>query len=830
MNEIYRISSNGSVGRPENIVKGYCYRFTVLTPFMIRLEYNEKGKFIDEPTQTVWFRSFPAVPFQCVETEESLRIETEKLILHYQKNKLLKESMADTLNDLLNDTVSEFSRDSLYIEVKKNENERYTTWFFGDKIATLKGTVRTLDNVDGETELEDGLISRFGVAVLDDSRTYLIKENGELKKREYPGIDMYFLGYGHDYIACLHDFFKLTGPPPLLPRYALGNWWSRFHRYTEEEYQCLIDKFQEEDIPLSVAVIDMDWHITEVSPEYGSGWTGYTWNYSLYPDPERLLKWLHKKGLRVSLNVHPADGVRAYEEAYPDMAKALGMDASEKKTIEFDCTDPDFLEAYFKYLHHPNEDLGVDFWWIDWQQGKDSKLPELDPLWCLNHYHYLDNGRKDRRPLILSRYAGLGSHRYPIGFSGDSIISWDSLRFQPYFTATASNAGYTWWSHDIGGHMLGTYDEELQIRWLQYGVFSPILRLHSSGSMFNHKEPWNYSPETNRIMKKYLRLRHQLIPYLYSMNYKTHKLGLPLIYPLYYQYPEVDMAYEVPNEYFYGTEMICLPVTEPENRVIQGAKVKGWIPQGFYIDWMTGLIYEGSKQLDFYRSLECMPVLIKAGGIVPCGILQESANLADNPTELELIICAGADGEFTLYEDDGISMKYQKGEFATTKFELDYQDRQEFMIHRTEGKLDLIPVIRSYRIKFLGFMNPGRLTVEQNGNTKEIAYQYDTLRNEIVIDKITVRPEEELRIRFDMKLASNDLLRRCFTCLDRAQIPFERKEAIFKDIQEKLAKKSSEKPYSEKVILELITSLESSKNLDQDLYGEICEIVLAKTE
>ena len=135
----------------------------------------------------------------------------------------------------------------------------------------------------------------------------------------------------------------------------------------------------------------------------------------------------------------------------------------------------DLRQSYFEDIHHPLETEGVDFWWLDWQQDRYFDTEGYDVLKALNHYHYLDN--ETRHPgegLILSRYAGPGSQRYPIGFSGDTWISWESLKFQPYFTATASNIGYTWWSHDIGGHMIGNYDPELQTRWLQYGVFSPI--------------------------------------------------------------------------------------------------------------------------------------------------------------------------------------------------------------------------------------------------------------------------------------------------------------------------------------------------------------------
>jgi alpha-glucosidase (family GH31 glycosyl hydrolase) len=513
--------------------------------------------------------------------------------------------------------------------------------------------------------------------------------------------------------------------------------------------------------------------------------------------------------------VHPADGVRAYEEIYPEMAEALGMDAAEQQTIKFDCTSTKFLEAYFKYLHHPKERQGVDFWWIDWQQGKNSKLPGLDPLWSLNHYHYLDNKKHNSRPLILSRYAGLGSHRYPIGFSGDSIISWKSLQFQPYFTATASNVGYSWWSHDIGGHMLGTYDEELQIRWVQFGVFSPILRLHCSGSIFNHKEPWNYSAETSRIMKKYLRLRHRLIPYLYSMNYRMHQSGIPLMCPMYYNYPEVEEAYQAPNEYFWGTEMICLPITEPVNTVIQAAKTKAWIPEGIYIDWMTGMIYKGNMWLNLYRNMELMPILLKAGAIVPCAVLGESQNGTDNPKKLEITVCAGADGEFTLYEDDGISMDYREGKIAETRFCLDFWNKSEFRIQKAAGNSDLIPKERTYQIRFLGFTDPVEITIKKNGRRECVNYRYDDYRNEAVLEDITLTAEEELCVGFisGMKLASNKIMERCFERLDCAKVEFEKKEKIYQLIRE----------CTDASVLENLAAGE----MDMDLYGEINEILLA---
>lgn len=498
MEELYRIKTEGHA-EDAAIIQGEKYRFTVLTEEMIRLEYCEDGQFEDRATQCVIDRKFKVPEYQVIENEESLEIITDKIHLVYNKQK--------------------FTDYGLSVQVRGNISVYHSIWHFGEEATDLRGTARTLDEADGAIELEHGIISRFGYGILDDSRSLVITEDGWVEPRKEDCIDIYFLGYGHEYEHCLKDYYHLTGKTPLLPRYALGNWWSRFYRYNDQEYKALMTRFEKEEIPFSVSVIDMDWHLVDIDPKYGSGWTGYTWNKELFPDPKEFMTWLHDHGLKVTLNVHPAGGVQAHEEKYKEMAEAMGRDWEKEEPVNFDVTDQKFLKAYFEYLHHPNEEEGVDFWWLDWQQGGLSKIPGLDPLWMLNHYHYLDSGRRGKRRLTFSRYAGMGSHRYPVGFSGDTIISWESLAFQPYFTANASNVGYGWWSHDIGGHMKGYRDEELSTRWIQFGVFSPIMRLHSSNSAFTGKEPWNYNAVSENIMKRYLKLRHEMIPYLYTMNY-----------------------------------------------------------------------------------------------------------------------------------------------------------------------------------------------------------------------------------------------------------------------------------------------------------------------
>ena len=270
----------------------------------------------------------------------------------------------------------------------------------------------------------------------------------------------------------------------------------------------------------------------------------------------------------------------------------------------------------------------------------------------LNHFHFLDNARGGKRPIILSRYAGPGSHRYPVGFSGDTKVSWASLEFQPEFTATASNIGYGWWSHDIGGHILGGKDDELATRWFQLGVFSPIMRLHSTMSEWMSKEPWKYRRECEEIMGEYLRLRHKMIPYLYTMDVRAAVKDEPLIQPLYWDYPKVKDAYSNRNQYLFGSELIVAPITKPRNLQTGMGCVKAWLPpNGRYVDIFAGTVYDGGRLLTVYRQLEDYPVFAHEGSIIPLDAAEVPVNGGTNTKEYEVIVVVGQDGKFQIVED-----------------------------------------------------------------------------------------------------------------------------------------------------------------------------------
>ncbi|PYG00255.1 protein of unknown function [Georgenia satyanarayanai] len=788
-----------AAAHPAAVVQGETYRFTVLTTRLLRMEYSADGVFEDAATQLVVNRSFPVPEFTVEETDEALDIRTEHLHLSYTKGPFSASRLSVTMRG-------------------KVQDSHRTRWHHGDpqpepgwRLNNLGGTARTLDDVDGPIELEPGILSYNGYATVDDSASLLLTQDGWVRPRRATGEDLYFFGHGRDYAAALRDFFTLTGPSPLLPRWTLGNWWSRYYAYSDTEYLELMDRFTEAGIPFSVAVLDMDWHLVDIDPSLGSGWTGYTWNTDLFPDPAAFLERLHDRNLRVTLNVHPGDGVRSHEAAYADVAQDLGLDPSTGHEIVFDISSRAFVESYLRRLHHPHEAIGVDFWWLDWQSGTASRIPGLDPLWLLNHVHYRDSGRDGRRPLTFSRYAGLGSHRYPVGFSGDTVVSWESLRFQPYFTATAANVGYFWWSHDIGGHLGGAKDDELATRWYQLGAFSPINRLHSTRHAFNSKEPWRFGQRAEQVMTRYLRLRHQLVPYLYSAMWEAHTDGTPPIRPMYHDHPQRHEAYEVPNQFAFGPDLLVAPVTEATEPATHLARVDAWLPEGRWYDVLTGRRYSGGGKRALYRPLDDIPVLAQAGTVLPLAS-DVMADPGHNPTALDLMVFPGADGVCTVIEDDG---------------EAEPADRHETRVELSWGGTGTSGLDATLTVRpptGTGALRRRELTVRLVGVESVRAARLDPGQRPLDLHRdergLLVVPlgptdlSEGIVLHLEgVGLTTPDLARETFTLLDQAEIAYDAKSAV-QELVERLEGSA------------LLAALHSL-DLPGHLYGALVELVSA---
>ena len=724
------------------------YRITLITDRLIRCEWRDDPTepFEDRPTQVVADRT----PHEVTNTIDE---ENGHIVIRNRYYELRYNGM-------------EFSPEGLHASITSVGNY-HAVWHWGDDplsqtpfgIPTnLGGTARTLDYVDGRCDMGAGVASAQGWAVLDDSHSLALEDDGSTRwpqpvRRYNPadsgGKDVYLFLHGHDYAAAAADFYRITGPQPVIPRWALGNWWSRYHAYSADEYEALMDRFEADGIPLSVAVIDMDWHLTDIDPVLGHGWTGYTWNRELFPDPRAFLAGLHQRGLRTCLNLHPADGIRRHEECYRQVATDMGVDPDSGDPIPFDIADPHFATVYVDDVLHPMEDEGVDLWWVDWQQGQTCSVPGLDPLWMLNHVHHIDSGRPRpdgrRRPLTFSRYAGPGSHRYPIGFSGDSVISWETLDFQPEFTATASNIGYGWWSHDIGGHIFGARDDELMARWAQFGVLSPINRLHSTKNEFGSKEPWHYCAETEMVMTQCLRMRHRLIPYLHSENLSGHRDLCPLIRPTYWTHPEWEESYVDRNEYWFGSQLLVRPVTSKRDPVTGLATTRTWLPplsDGLrWVDLLTGLTYSPQRFVTMSRTIDEVPVLAKPGTIIPTAT--DPLAREDVTTDLTLVVVPGAAGHFDLLEDDD--------SLRTTPLDLD-----------SDGRLRIGPCEGPHT----AVMRRWRVSVHTGGRPVTIDLGQHRL-DEVVETTISVSSD-----------CADDLMTRAITLIDDAQIEFTTKTRL----------------------------------------------------
>ena len=789
------IAKFSPVAHAENVVFWKDYRITVLSNRLFRLEKSPELKFRDYATQSVWFRNMEKQEFSVSQNDNSLTITTTATTLQVFANR-------------------EDCRVIIDGQSKEISNE-----------LNLKGTYRTLDKCNGNKycktntvntpyttiELGNGVCSLTGVAVHDDSNSLSLSNTGEVLPEKADGSDEYIFAFGNDYLSAINALFMITGKTPLIPRFALGNWWSRYHAYTDHEYLRLLTRFEERQIPLTVATVDMDWHwsktlnqvkkITESgkNTEYHGftkpkptsfGWTGYSWNTELFPDYKAFLKELHARGLKVTLNLHPADGVRYTEDMYEQMALAMGVDPKSEQQIKFDITDTKFINNYFSILHKPYEKDGVNFWWIDWQQGTNSNMQGLDPLWALNHYHYLDNGQNNNSPLILSRYSGVGSHRYPLGFSGDTFVTWQTLKYLTYFTPTASNVGYCWWSHDIGGHYNGYKNHELFVRHVQFGVFSPINRLHCSHYPVCTKEPWVYKNGTGAIVEDWLKLRHKLIPLIYTASKKTTEKGIPLISPLYY-YWNSKKAYTYPNEYVFAEQLLVAPVITPKTK--NGySRTKVWLPQGVWTDIFTGDKYvvtnKEGKTKTMLRTLESIPVLIKEGGVIP--LSNDKGNGIENPTNLEVWAYTG-NGEYTLYEDDVTSN--DKGEFLTKftskKASKGNVETQTLTIEGC-GQSRVLPKTRTLKVIFKDVDFNGQITLKVNGKATQTQKLYTY--NPTITFAFEPNSRYEIEVTYSILSKLNSQIVRANEILTQA----EGKDKILNDLYIKLSSSTSIKQFT----------------------------------
>ncbi len=674
MDEHFKVDSSKGLAKENTILRGEKYRITILTERLIRFEYSEDGQFYDGLTERVINRDFPAPVITVREDNRFLEVSTSYFKLSYIKNKPFASSIvAPDAN--------------LKVELVNTDK----VWYFNHPEArNFKGTGMSLDDNSSKAELQKGLYSTDGFASIDDSTSLLLTSDGQLVEATKPRVDTYLFMYRRDFGLCLRDYFTLTGHPALIPRYALGIWWNKDEIYSFEDAKKLLIQFSKNKIPLSVLLLGHNWHNkTELNH------TGFTFNKTLFPDPKNFIQYMHERGVRVGIAMDPTEGISPNEEMYPTIQNDLGI--AENNRIPFSVFDVKVLMEYFHNIITPLNNLGVDFYWIDYYNKKDPYT-----LRALNYYHFNDY-KKDpkRRGIIFSRVGLVAPHRLPIHYSGQTKVSWDTLKLLPFYNSTASNIGVSWWSHDVGGYKDGIEDGELYIRYVELATFSPIFRFSSKHGHYYKREPWKWDIHTLNIVRDYCILRHRLIPYLYAEAYNYYQTGLPLVQPLYYQNPEIYDEPSYKNEYYFGHELFIAPITVKKDLIMNRAVEKIFLPSGMWYDFTTGKKFPGNKRYVTFFKDEDFPVFAKAGSIIPLAVLEENINVTNPPKKLEIHVFPGKSNTFKLYEDDGYSSLFEQGYYILTSIDYNYlQNNYTLIIRPVEGKTGIIPATRDYKIRF----------------------------------------------------------------------------------------------------------------------------------
>lgn len=665
-----------ALSNKESVISGSNYRITVLTERLVRLEYHPEGLFNDLETELVRFRNFPKPEFAVQEDNKYLSIKTKYFSLSYTKGKSFDGGKLVPMSNLKVELVG--TDKSWYYNHPEIKNTK-----------DYKGNFFSLDGTEADLKAGKSLYSPDGFASINDSNTYLYDKNKKLYTRNGKGIDIYLFMYNKDFNLALKDYYKLTGYPALIPRYALGTWWSRDIDYTTKDIEELINNFEKYNIPLSVLLLDKGWHLYKYDNQEMK--SGFTFNKELINDPKGMIDYVHSKNIHIGLKIDPSDGIYPYDENYPEIAKAFGV--VDNKIIVFDPLNPIFLDSLYQIMISPLTRLGIDFYWND----TDCSTMNYQgfSLYSQLMFDRIIND-DNQHEMILARNPMLATHRYPVTYTGKALIGWDMVKKICRIQEQASNMGVVWTSTDVSGNYGGVEDEELYVRSIQQATFGPILRFNAPRGRYYRKEPWRWNAKTLEIVSRYLRLRHRLIPCLYSEAYDYHKNGNMFVRPLYYDYPWVydDETYR--DEYFFG-QMLVAPITKRKDMLMNRTEHRIYIPEGIWYDFITGKKFYGNKEYKaFYRD-EDYPIFVKRGGIITLNSDAEKLNYTGNPEKLEIQIFPGESNTINMYEDlNDVDSKY-----LITQIDYNYlPSNYTVIIRNIEGTGEAVPNKRSYKIRF----------------------------------------------------------------------------------------------------------------------------------
>ncbi len=601
----------------------------------------------------------------------------------------------------------------------------------------------------------DGLLDRAGWRLLDDSESALWTAQGWVEPRPRGGDveDGYLFVYGDNYTGALRTLATLTGPAPLLPRNVFGVWYSDYTPYSGASIEhSVYPAFQKSDVPLDTLSLDTDWKAP-------NNWDGWEWNPTLFPHPGAFLQWAHARGIDVTLNIHSSIAVD--DPKVPSAQRIAGTTLPKTSCQAGICKVWDWssvrqAESNFD-LQQSFQKQGVAFWWLDWCcDASTVSMRGVTPDSWIGHLYAQEMVNQGQRGFVLARIGssnGNPQRVYPAGpwsdhtsavaFTGDAWGTWNTLAQEVALTPDEATIGEPYVSDDVGsflGAPPGTVLDaaDLYDRWVQFGTFQPILRLHSNN---DDRLPWQYPQPVQGITEAFLRLRQALVPYTYTLAEEAHADAVPMVQPLYLDYPEQAAAYAHPEEYLYGSDMVVAPVTSPG--VDPATAV--WLPPGRWTDFFTGATFTGPMTTSVSVPLNRMPVFVRAGGIIP-----EQTGPSTSPAAaskaLVLDVFPGSSGRFNLYSDSGTGLGYTKGQDGLTSITDDVHPvgatgaTVSVHIGATTGRFPGQSRALAYRLEMVDLSVPSQVTLngqplaEQTPGSNAPGWYYQPTTTTVVVD------------------------------------------------------------------------------------------------
>ncbi len=736
----------------KNIIKFKKARFTLLSDVSFKAEYSLNGVFINKELFVTDLKNTKPLKYSIKKSKDRIVIQTKRLIINYQEKP------------------RGFSRNN-FIVLYKYKN-KFKKWYFGKKDRkNLGGTTLDMFKYPKERgkKLSQGVISKNGYFTYYD-HTFTFwdkkKEWAYFKKRDNYRI-VFFIGYGKDYSLGLKEYSQIFGKALLPPLWAFGFWYSRYWNYHQNEFIKLVNKYRLLNIPIDVMVIDTDWR--------RDIWRGYEWSKKYFPYPEKFIKTMKKSGIKLVLNDHPgyneSEFLPEHEKYFKQVKQFLKKEINNKWRPDW--SNKKEVEAFCNLLLAPKLKQGIDFWWIDgWGADGLNRDKEffnknkhadkmglgvagyygLNPqLWLNHHYYQITKKTLKKRPLLLTRWGGFGSERYPVNFSGDTFSTWKTLAYQVYFTYTAGNVLANYWSHDLGGFLGKKISKELFIRWVQFGAFSSIMRTHSDHGI---REPWKFDKQTLNIFKKYIRIRYRLIPYFYQCAYSSYKDGMPLIRALYHNYPEYKKSYRFKEQFMIGEDILVAPIVK-KMKGKRFIKKKIFFPDGEWFGIENGYLTMGPSNTCLSVPLDIIPFFIRKNSIIP--VNQDIMYIGEKKNNyLQFEIFSPYNAFLNYYEDDGITDDYQKGRFLIIPVKITRKHKKIILkICKQKGyyksivKMRKITVVvhftedikikkaisskKNYRIyktdkvfnEVRSYFNSYRISFNYNGKDKTIIFDYE---------------------------------------------------------------------------------------------------------